>query len=133
MTRQQFLDDIVDIFQLMDFCYEYGFDDEVADVYSRDSYKEWVWSSIQDWYGDWESLASWLYNLPETFDYDYFDLSDEPCGVGDYEFNYYKGKVLEAADYEDFWEYADEYEIEEAPAEPPKPDDKELIMLLAVS
>lgn len=131
MTREQFLEDIVDICQLMDFCYEYGFDDEVADVYSQASYKEWVWSSIQDWYGDWESLASWLYNLPETSDYDYFDLSDEPCGVGDYEFDYYKERVLEAADHNDFWDDTDEYEIEEAPEEPPKPDDTEFMLLIA--
>ena len=133
MTRQQFLDDIVDISQLMDFCYEYGFDDEVADVYSQASYKEWVWSSIQDWYGDWESLGNWLYGLPESTEYDYFDLSDEPCGVGEYEFDRLKDNVLYAADHNDFWDDTDEYEIEEAPTEPTKSDDEELIMLLVAS
>lgn len=132
MTRQEFVEEILEMWQLKTFCYDYGFDDELSDVYDQDAYRDWVWDAIQNWSDDWESLASWLYNLPETSDYDYFDLSDEPCGVGDYEFDYYKERVLETVDSEgDFWDDTDEFEIEEAPEEPPKPDDTEFMLLIA--
>lgn len=126
MTRQEFIDEINDIYDLMSFVYEYGYEHIVEYVYSQDSYSDWVWENIHDWGGSWEELQSWLYNLPETRDFDYFDISDEPCGIGDYEFERYKSDLIDALDYDDYWEDADEVDDDNNDAnyvindEPPK-------------
>ena len=115
MTRQEFLDEIFDIGDLVNFAHEYGYEHVVEYVYSQDSYNDWVWESIHDWWGsDWEELCNWLDNLPGRGDYDYYDLSDNPCGVGDYEFNLYLNEMLEALDENDFFEDGGE-DVEDNP------------------
>lgn len=132
MTREQFVEEYNEMWQLKEFVSDHEIWDVLDDVYDAESYRDWVWDNIRDWCDSWESLGSWLYNLPESDEYDYYDLSDEPCGVGDWETSYWKQQVLDEADHRDLWDDDDEetFEIEEAPAEPPKADDTEFIMLL---
>lgn len=137
MTRDEFLENILDMDDLKRFGYDYGYEYTLEDVYDRDSYNGWVWDSIRDWCDDWESLATWLYNLPETNDGRWFDISDEPCVVGDYEFESWKDDMLERLDRDGFFENeeesfaCDEMPVRTAPAAPNPADLERLTMLLA--
>lgn len=134
MNRQEFIDDIVDMYGLKQFDYDYDIE-MLGDVYDRDGFNDYVWSAVSDWCDGWESLGSWLYNLPSPDDYDYFDMSDEPCGVGQWEFDYWKGKILEYCDDNNLWD-DDEggYACDDVPdyVPPVQEDDGQLLMLLSV-
>ena len=113
MTRQEFLEEVIDLDSLFSFVYEHGYENVVEDVYSRDSFNEWVWDSIQNWSEGWDLLGSWLCDLPDPNDYDYFDTSwGEVTGLCDYDAQSYIDTLLECLTDDDFFE-EDEIEDDE--------------------
>lgn len=113
MTRQEFLEEVIDMDSLFSFVYESGYDNVVEDVYSRDRFNEWVWDSIQGWCDGWDSLGSWLCSLPDPDDYDYFDMSwGDVTGLCDDDAQRYIDTLLEQLDNDNFFE-EDEIEDDE--------------------
>ena len=130
MTRDEFIENIDNIFQLEDFCYEEGCD-ACEDVRDDDSFCEWVDDSLRDWiteYG-WRDLADKLVRYDDMrgedrYIWDYYD--DEYRPLNDYDFESLKRTALEWGDSNDIWqrdETADPPKEEEKPEVPEDPED----------
>lgn len=115
MTRQDFIDNINDFDELIDFCndYECSYCDDVYSEESRDDYINEDLVDMARYTDSWYSLLNTLYNITTGYDYyrhtDYGDWE----GLGDYEFNAYKNDVLEWADDQDIWEDDEEEPLPE--------------------
>lgn len=127
MYRQEWIDEIADICDLVRFCWDNGYDSEVENVYGSDSRDECIDDEIRNWDCPWTNLRDYLSDLEDSDQYDYWlrdDYDGTWTGIGDYEFNELKEQVLDALD-NDNWFDSEEEEEEEAPAVPEVSDEFE--------
>lgn len=119
MTRQEFLDDVYDFRELMDFCYDNdcGICDDIYDDESKDEYINEHLSDMADNADDWQSLYRTLDDIPTGYDYyrldDYVDFN----GLDDDDFDDYKNDVLEWMDDNEYWDEDEDDEEEYFPPE----------------
>lgn len=115
MTRQQFIDEVNDWWELIDFCNEYECS-YCEDVYSEESRDDYINEDLVDMARNADSWSSLLDILNDiTTGYDYYRRTDYDDweGLGDYEFNDYKNDVLEWADNNEIWEDDEEEALPE--------------------
>ena len=119
MTRQDFIEEVSNFSELIDFCSENGCS-ELGDVYDEDTYNEIINQDIVQWAReeDWKSLYNILDSLPDGFEY-YSCEYGEWTGLGWDDFHYYKENVLEWADRNGV------FDEEEEPEPEPEEDDEE--------
>lgn len=112
MTRNDFIEDITSWYELIDFCNDEGCEDYVEDVYSEDSYDDYINEEVRDRVRQdgWQDILSWLQNLPDGYDYYIRDDYGEWRGADDDDFESIKRDVI---DYMDDGEYWDDDEEEE--------------------
>lgn len=115
MTRQQFIDEVNDFGELIDFCYNEGCS-YCNDVYSEESRDNCINEELVDMArnaDNWSSLLDTLSDI--ATEYDYYRRTDYGRweGLGDYEFDDYKDDVLEWADDRDIWEDDEEEPLPE--------------------
>ena len=103
MTRQEFLDDIIDMSDLCSFCWENGYDSFIEDIYSEDALDEWINDQIRD-YDDWRDLYRFLDNVPTGYDWYRIDCYGDIEGLGDYEFNDLKDDLFRELDDDGFFD-----------------------------
>lgn len=119
MTRQEFLDDVYDFRELMDFCYDNdcGICDDIYDDESKDEYINEHLSDMADNADDWQSLYRTLDDIPTGYDYYRLDDYDDFNGLGDDDFDDYKNDVLEWMDDNEYWDEDEDDEEEYFPPE----------------
>lgn len=114
MTRNEFIEDVNNFYDLRDFCW--GNDcyecDNVFDEEGRDDY---VNEHLVDWARDadnWEDLQEQLNDIATG--YDFYRINDygELEGLDDYDFESYKDDVLSWGDNHDIWDEDEEEEEE---------------------
>ena len=135
MRREEFVNDITDWDDLVNFCREWGYDNYVENVYSDDSLDDVLDEFFSDMMSErrWYDVKEAMDDIPQGYDWYYFDWGD--CYQLDgYELEETKGRLLEELDEDGFFdEEDDEEECEEAERvpeyfEPCEPDeDAELI------
>lgn len=119
MTRQQFIDEVNDWWELIDFCNDEGCS-YCDDVYSEESRDDYINEELVDMARDADSWSSLLDTLNDiTTGYDYYRRTDygDWEGLGDYEFSDYKDDVLEWGDNNDIWEEDEEEPLPEDDAD----------------
>lgn len=112
MTRQQFIDEVNDWWELIDFCNDEGCS-YCDDVYSEESRDDYINEKLVDMARNadsWSELLDILNDIATGFDYYSRDDYGEWYGLGDYEFNEYRDNVLEWGDDNDIWEEEEEDE-----------------------
>jgi hypothetical protein len=119
MTRQEFLDDVYDFRELMDFCYDNdcGICDDIYDDESKDEYINEHLSDMADNADDWQSLYRTLDYIPTGYDYYRLDDYDDFNGLDDDDFDDYKNDVLEWMDDNEYWDEDEDDEEEYFPPE----------------
>lgn len=119
MTRQEFLDDVYDFRELMDFCYDNdcGICDDIYDDESKDEYINEHLSDMADNADDWQSLYRTLDDIPTGYDYYRLDDYDDFNGLDDDDFDDYKNDVLEWMDDNEYWDEGEDDEEEYFPPE----------------
>ena len=115
MTRQEFLDNVNDFFDLKNFCNDNRIFicDDVIDVFT---YKEDIGDRVSEWdCEDWVRLRDFLKNLPDPVEswYRQDDIYDEYEVLLASDFYNYKQDVLDEADSMGVWDEEDEDEEEE--------------------
>lgn len=115
MTRQQFIDEVNDWWELIGFCNDEGCS-RCEDVYSEEIRDDCINEELVDmarYAASWASLLDMLNDIATGYDYyrrtDYGDWE----GLDDYEFKDYKNDVLGWADEQDIWEDDEEGPIPE--------------------
>ncbi len=97
MYRQEWIDEIADICDLVRFCWDNGYDGEVENIYGSDSRDECIYDEINNWDSRWTDLRDYLSDLEDSGQYDYWlrdDYDGTWTGIGDYEFNELKEQNL---------------------------------------
>lgn len=119
MTRQEFLDDVYDFRELMNFCYDNdcGICDDIYDDESKDEYINEHLSDMTDNADDWQSLYRTLDDIPTGYDYYRLDDYDDFNGLDDDDFDDYKNDVLEWMDDNEYWDEDEDDEEEYFPPE----------------
>ena len=118
MTRQQFIDEMYDIGDLVSFCADRDLDfcDDIIDEDSRDyqidDYKLAEWARDNDW----ETVYRILDEIPTGYNYYRYDeYSDSWEGLTDSDFDDLKEDILEWMDRYEEWD-EEEYDGDEEPA-----------------
>lgn len=122
MTRQEFIDNIDTVGELIDFCDEHGCY-ECEDIYSEDGMDDYINEScLGGWArnNSWRDLLNILNDLPTGWDWYHMDEYGEWYGVDDDDFEDYKQRVLEWGDNNYAWDTEEEEEDEEL-EEPEEP------------
>lgn len=103
MTRQEFIDDVRDFGDLIDFCYDNGYDN-CEYVRSRDDIDDYIRDEI-DYFSreyDWDGLVRYAQAL--DLDSDWYDTYNSVDPLTDDDFERYKTDVLDAVDANGDWE-----------------------------
>lgn len=113
MRRDEFIEEINNIYDLMDFCWNNNYDSFVENIYGDESRNEYIENDISERRscGDsWWEIRDWLYSIDDHGDYDYWRLDDwgDWQGVDDCLFEELKENLLEELDSDGFFEDADE-------------------------
>ena len=118
MTRDYFINNVDTWDELVEFCNEIDYDLNVYDEYARD---EIVDNQLAERVHDdgWQSIYSWLEDIPSGYDYYRIDDYNDFVGLDDDDFSDCKDDVLEYADEcGDAWEEeAEDNEPDIAPYE----------------
>ena len=135
MRREEFINDIVDWGDLVNFCCEQGYDNYVENIYGDYALDDALDEFFSDMISErrWYDVKEAMDDIPQGYDWYYFDYSD--CyPVDDYELNETKDRLLEELDEDGFFDDEDDEEeceeTERVPEyfEPCEPDeDAELI------
>lgn len=130
MTRQQFVDEVNDWWDLTDFCY----DNDCSycdDVYPEDSRDERINEYLVNMARDadcWQSLLDSLSSI-ET-GYEYYRETDDGTWVGldnTYDFESYKDDVLDWGDSNDIWDDDEEEPLYESPFSDDETEDDDFV------
>ena len=116
MTRDEFLDDMQDIGDLLNFCGRNDCDvlDHVVDEYSKDDYiNEMLVDQARN--SDWRDMYSWLRNVYDNSGYDYYEYDDYEGEYRQADYDYCLERVLDWCDEEEFWDEPDEEDEEFIP------------------
>lgn len=113
MTKREFIDDINDFYDLIDFCNQHGCY-ECEDIVDDDEYDDMVDDDLHESAGDdsWRQIRDWLADLPTGYDFYLRRGMFDFVGI-DYEFEEYKSRVLDWADSEGVWDDDEEEEDDE--------------------
>lgn len=136
MTRDEFINDVNDFYDLKSFCWDNDCY-ECEDVYDSEQRDDYLNEHIIDMARSetWESLRDILNDI--SSDYEFYRLDDygDWVGLDDSDFETYKDDVLDWADNNDIWDDDDEEEeiiedynsiVDEEPrSAPPTPDSTE--------
>ena len=114
MTRNEFIDNITEWYELKDFCSDFDCD-VCEDIYDDDDYDDCVEEDIRDAIADygWRDIRDFLGNLPGGYDYYRRNSTLDYDGLGDDDFEEYKEDVLEWGDDFGVWEEEEEEEYAE--------------------
>ncbi|MBR5014342.1 MAG: hypothetical protein IKY16_07030 [Bacteroidales bacterium] len=114
MTRQEFIDNVTEWSELIDFCDDNGLD-ECEDVMSSDDMNDHIENNISDYVYDngWRSVAETLCGIDTSYDYYLHDGGLDFTGLNDDDFTDYKERVLEIMDDDCLWDDEDEVELED--------------------
>lgn len=120
MTRQEFIDDVEDIEQLLSVADDFNY--EFDDVYSEEQYDDEINDQLRNGDGLWKDVKDWLNNLPDGYDFYVKDRWGDWEGRGYGEIDDLKERFLEWADEdgevfdeEDDGEYNEEYSDDPEP------------------
>lgn len=105
MTRQYFIDEITELYELLEFCEEIGCDSCDEIVYDTDR-DERIDQHVYDLVNDgicWEELQNYLNNILTGSEYYICDEDDEWMDAEDF-FDDYKESVLSWCDENDVWD-----------------------------
>lgn len=122
MTRNEFLDDVRNIDDLIDFCSDRDLYDFIDDLYSSEGINEILMEQISNM-RRWGDVYSLLDNVPGDCDWYYINVYGDICNAEDY-FADRKDNVLYYMDSQDAW-YDEESEDEEEPEDEEEADDEE--------
>ena len=86
MTRQEFIDDILDMSDLYNFCANTrGYDHVIEDIYAEDALDDFVNNEVSN-YTDWRDLYNFLDDIPTGYDWYRIDYYGDITGIDDSEF-----------------------------------------------
>ena len=86
MTRQEFIDDILDMSDLYNFCANNrGYDHVIEDIYAEDALDDFVNNEVIN-YTDWRDLYNFLDDIPTGYDWYRIDCYGDITGIDDSEF-----------------------------------------------
>ena len=99
MTRNEFIDNITEWYELKDFCSDFDCD-VCEDIYDDDDYDDSVEEDIRDAIADygWRDIRDFLGNLPSGYYYYRRNSAFDYDGLDDDDFEDYKEDVLEWGD-----------------------------------
>lgn len=112
MTRQEFIDNVNNFGDLIDFCSDEGCD-YCESIYYEDSFDDLVNDCVSGWARDtgWRDLRDRLNDIPTG--YDWYDTSDEWRGLDGDDFDDYKDDVLSWGDDNEIWDEPEEEDVED--------------------
>lgn len=108
MTRQDFIDNIDTVGELMTFCYNEGIEDFIDDIYTSDSRDEAIRDRIDDYLynGSWSEVRDYLRDLEDSL-WDEYYLYDDWDGwriMDDDDLERRINDVIEYMDENDLWD-----------------------------
>lgn len=105
MTRREFLEEVNDFSDLLDFCWEESLS-TCEDVYSEGSLSELIDEEIKEkiQYNSWMEVRDFLNDIPEGYDFYSQDGYGDWRGLGSDDFEDYKLEVLREMDASGAWE-----------------------------
>lgn len=114
MTRNEFIDNITEWYELKDFCNDFDCD-VCEDIYDDDDYDDYVEDDVRDAVGEcsWREIRDLLCDLPSGYDYYRRNGNLDYDGMGNDDFEEYKERALEWGDDYGVWDEEDE-EFEES-------------------
>ena len=118
MTRNEFIDNITEWYELKDFCNDFDCD-VCEDIYDDDDYDDCVEEDVRDAVGEcsWREIRDSLCDLPSGYDYYRRNGSLDYDGMDNDDFEDYKERALEWGDDYGVWEDEEEEDEEYADAD----------------
>lgn len=128
MTRSEFLENVTDWSELIEFCRDEDCD-ICEDVYDEESRDDVITERIVDWARNadsWQDLADRLSEITTGYDYYSEDDYGDWNGLTDSDFEDYKTDVLDWMDNNDYWDEDEDEDEEEEYYEPPTDPEDEI-------
>ena len=118
MTRNEFIDNITEWYELKDFCNDFDCD-VCEDIYDDDDYDDYVEEDVRDAVGEcsWREIRDLLCDLPSGYDYYRRNGNLDYDGMDNDDFEDYKEQALEWGDDYGVWEDEEEEDEEYADAD----------------
>lgn len=117
MTRQEFIDDILDMSDLYNFCANTrGYDHVIEDIYAEDALDDFVNNEVSN-YTDWRDLYSFLNDIPTGYDWYRIDCYGDITGIDDSEFEDIKSDLLDELDSDEWFEEEEEEAVLDSASE----------------
>lgn len=117
MTRQEFIDDILDMSDLYNFCANNrGYDHVIEDIYAEDALDDFVNSEVIN-YTDWRDLYNFLDDIPTGYDWYRIDCYGDITGIDDSEFEDIKSDLLDELDSDEWFEEEEEEDVLDSASE----------------
>lgn len=118
MTRDEFLENVNDWYELRDFCDDVGCD-YCEDVYDDEGRDDYINECLMDWARNdsWYELRDRLADIPTGYEFYRIDDCGDWRSLDDSDFDQYKQEVLEWMDDNEYWdeeeddEYDDDFDI----------------------
>lgn len=114
MNRQDFVDNINYISELIEFCNDYGYESHIEQIYDDEQRNDAIEEQINERreYERWWEIRDWLYNLESEGSYDYWRLDDygDWCGLDDSDFEDMKENLLSELDEDNFFDNEEDEE-----------------------
>lgn len=109
MTRNEFIDNITEWYELKDFCNDFDCD-VCEDIYDDDDYDDCVEEDVRDAVGEcsWREIRDSLCDLPSGYDYYRRNGNLDYDGMDNDDFEDYKEQALEWGDDYGVWEDEEE-------------------------
>lgn len=105
MTRQEFIDNVTEWSELIDFCSDNDLG-ECEDVMSSDDMNDYIENNISDYVYDsgWRSVVETLSSIDTGYDYYHHDGGLDFTYLDDDDFRRYKDSVLDSMDDSGYWD-----------------------------
>lgn len=117
MTRQEFIDDILDMSDLYNFCANNrGYDHVIEDIYAEDALDDFVNNEVIN-YTDWRDLYNFLEDIPTGYDWYRIDCYGDITGIDDSEFEDIKSDLLDELDSDEWFEEEEEEDVLDSASE----------------
>ena len=117
MTRQEFIDDILDMSDLYNFCANTrGYDHVIEDIYAEDALDDYVNNEVSS-YTDWRDLYNFLEDIPTGYDWYRIDYYGDITGIDDSEFEDIKSDLLDELDSDEWFEDEEEEDVLDSASE----------------
>lgn len=125
MTRNEFLEEVNDYYDLKRFCWDYDCY-ECDDIYDTDQLDDYINEQLVEWAHDarnWQELYDRLNEIDVGYDYYRIDGYGDITVLDDFDFDGYKDSVLEWGDRNGVWD-EDEEEEEEVDGDYPNVEEE---------